>query len=126
MNCNFRTLLLQPDLVSNGESPKQAGIRLSLDDFTINIGNGDETTPGKAQKWLFLFSILVFIHSSLPRLVKQRYGTELRSRTLAYIKPEISQALSSLFEEIRASDDAKILRAAVADDFRRPPSGWQE
>ena len=57
---NFKALLLQPDLVSNGESPNfiQAGIRLSLEDFTINIGNGDQTTPGRAQKWLFLFSFL--------------------------------------------------------------------
>ena len=61
---------------------------------------------------------LRLIHPSLPCLVKQRYSTELRSRTLASIKPEISQALSSLLEEIRASDDTKILRAAVADDFR--------
>ena len=53
-------------------------------------------------------------------MVKQRYGTDLRSRTLASIKPEISQALNSLLEEIRTSDDARILRAAVADDFRRP------
>ena len=58
VNCNFRALLLQPDLVSNGESPKQAGITLSFEDFNINIGNGDQTTPGSAQKWLFLFSFL--------------------------------------------------------------------
>ena len=60
VNGNFKALLLQPDLVSNGESPNfiQAGIRLSLEDFTINIGNGDQTTPGRAQKWLFLFSFL--------------------------------------------------------------------
>ena len=50
---------------------------------------------------------LRLIHPSLPKLLKQRYGTELRSRTLASIKPEISQALSSLLDEIRASDDAK-------------------
>ena len=30
------------------------------------------------------------VHPELPRLVKQRYGTELRSRTLASVKPEIS------------------------------------
>ena len=58
VNCNFRALLLQPDLVSNGECPKQAAITLSLEDFTINIGNGDQTTPGRAQKWLFWFSFL--------------------------------------------------------------------
>ena len=36
---------------------------------------------------------LRLIHPDLPNLIKQRYGTELRSRTLASIKPEISQAL---------------------------------
>ena len=30
----------------------------------------------------------------LPKLIKQRYGTELRTRTLASLKPEISQALA--------------------------------
>jgi hypothetical protein len=44
---------------------------------------------------------LRLIHPDLPKLVKQRYGTELRSRTLATIKPEILQALTSLLDEIR-------------------------
>ena len=48
-------------------------------------------------------------------MVKQRYGTELRSRTLAYKKPEISQALSSLLDEIHTADEAKILRAEVSN-----------
>ena len=39
-------------------------------------------------------------HPELPRLVKQRYGTELRSRKLASIKPEVSQALDSLLKEL--------------------------
>ena len=39
---------------------------------------------------------LRLIHTSLPKFVKQRYGTELHSRTLASIKLEISQALDSL------------------------------
>ena len=47
---------------------------------------------------------LQLIHTDLPRLVKQRYGTELRSRTLASIKPEISQVLDSLLDEIRSSN----------------------
>ena len=53
---------------------------------------------------------LRLIHPSLPGLVRQRYGTELRSRTLASIRPEISQALSSLLDEIRTADDARSLR----------------
>ena len=30
------------------------------------------------------------LHVNLPALVKQRYGSELRNKTLASIKPEIS------------------------------------
>ena len=43
-----------------------------------------------------VLTCLRLIHPSLSRLVKQHYGTELRSRTLTSIKPEISQALNSL------------------------------
>ena len=55
---------------------------------------------------------LRLIHRYLPALVKQRYGTELRSRTLASIIPEIFQALDSLLEEIATTNDAKVLRTA--------------
>ena len=51
--------------------------------------------------------------------MKQRYRTELRYRTLASIKPEISQALQSLLDEIRATEDAKVMRTA-ASSYRRP------
>ena len=50
------------------------------------------------------------IHVGLPNLVKQRYGAELRNKTLATIKPEISQALTSLLEELSSSEDARICR----------------
>lgn len=56
---------------------------------------------------------LRLLHLELPKLVKQRYGTELPARTLASIKPKISQALDSLLEELRTSDDAKAMRTAV-------------
>ena len=56
---------------------------------------------------------LRLIHPELPKLIKQRYGTELRTRTLASIKSEISQALDSLLNEIRSADNAKIMRAAA-------------
>ncbi len=61
------------------------------------------------------FTWLQLLHPGLPRLVKQRYGTELRSRTLASIKPEISQALDSLLDELRASEEAKVLRTAPSN-----------
>ena len=52
------------------------------------------------------------IHVKLPALVKQRYGTELRNKTLASIKPEISQALSSLLTELSSNEESsRILRA---------------
>ena len=57
---------------------------------------------------------LRLLHPNLPSLVKQRYGPELRSRTLASLKPEISQALDSLLGELNTAEDAKILRAAAA------------
>ena len=86
-----------------------------------HVSEDEELTPTLEN--FVVLTWLRLIHPSLPRLVKQRYGTELRSRTLASIKPEISQALTSLLEEIRTSDDARILRAAVADDFRSPRPG---
>ena len=49
----------------------------------------------------------------LPRLVKQRCGTELRARTLDSIKPEISQALICLMDELHISENAKVLRDAT-------------
>ena len=86
-----------------------------------HVTEDEELTPTLEN--FVILTWLRLIHPSLPRLVKQRYSTELRSRTLVSIKPEISQALSSLLEEIHAPDDAKILRTKVADDFRRPCPG---
>ena len=56
------------------------------------------------------------IHPDLPRLAKQRYGTELRSRTLATLKPEISQALDSLLEELRTTEDARAMRTQFSSE----------
>lgn len=53
---------------------------------------------------------LRLINSELPRLVKQRYGTELRSKTLASIKPEISLAMSSLLSELQATEETQVMR----------------
>ncbi len=56
---------------------------------------------------------LRLLHQDLPKLVKQRYGTELRERTIASIHPEISQALDLLLDELRSVDDSRVLHAAV-------------
>ena len=75
------------------------------------VTEDEELTPS-LENFLVL-TWLRLIHSDLPKLVKQRYGTELRSRTLASIKPEVSQALDSLLEELHTSEDARSMRAAV-------------
>ena len=80
------------------------------------ITEDEELTPSLEN--FVVLTWLKLIHPELPKLVKQRYGTELRSRTLASIKPEVSQALNSLLDEIRASDDARIMRTAT-NTFRK-------
>ena len=58
---------------------------------------------------------LQLINPGLPQLVKQKYGAELRNKTIASIKPEISQALRSLLDELRSIEDTKKFRAVTAD-----------
>ena len=40
------------------------------------------------------------IHSALPALVKQRYATELKNKSLASIREEISESLDALLAEL--------------------------
>ena len=66
------------------------------------------------------------LHKDLPNLVKVKYGADLRSKTLASLKPEISQALDALLDELRDSS-ATIRRTNNYDRIpqRRPPAGRQ-
>ena len=64
---------------------------------------------------------VVVLHPDLPGLVKERYGTELRSKTLPSLNPEISQALDSLLEDIRSTADSKVLRTTAARFRQFPP-----
>ena len=59
---------------------------------------------------MIILNWLSLVHKDLPKLVKQRYGTELRSRTLASIRPEIFQAIPSLLDELRNGEDARVMR----------------
>ena len=76
------------------------------------IPENDEDMSPTLENFVVL-TWLRLVHPDLPALVKQRYGTELRSQTLSSIKPEISQALDSLLEEIHASNESKVLRSAI-------------
>ena len=88
-------------LKSNGSISHHGDIPASDEDLSPTLENFIVLT------WLRL------VHPELPALVKQRYGTELRSKTLSSIKPEISQALGSLLEEIHTSQESKVLRSAI-------------
>ena len=76
----------------------------------------EEVSPSLENVTVLLW--LQLINKDLPKLVKQRYGTELRSRTLASIKPEISQALDSLLDELHAST-VSINRMSGSNRFDR-------
>ena len=79
-------------------------------------GEDEELSPSLEN--FIVLTWLRLLHPNLPRLLKQRYGTELRCRTLASVKPEISQALDSLLDELDTSDESKILRSASQTEHR--------
>ena len=69
--------------------------------------------------WLWL----KILNPNLPQLVKQQYGAELRNKTLASLKSEISQALSSLLDEFAATEESKVFRTGNRN--QRQSSGSQ-
>lgn len=76
----------------------------------------EDLTPSLENTIVFLW--LQLVNPALPQLVKQKYGSELRNKTLASLKPEISLALPSLLEEIRAIEDTKVLRVAQTNTWK--------
>lgn len=108
-NLYQRLVAFTEDNLLRSNSIQQHGALLTED---------EELTP-TLENFIVLTFWLRLVHPDLPQLVKQCYGTELRSRTLASIKPEITQAHQSLLDEIRANEDAKVMRTA-AFSYRRP------
>ena len=115
---DFNNLHLEP-----GERPEDLYQRLLgfMDDNLLkangsirhhgeNVTNDEELTPTLEN--VIVITWLRLVHHNLSALIKQRYGTELRSQTLASLKPEISQALESLLEEIQSTNESKVLRTA--------------
>ena len=76
----------------------------------------EELTPTLENTVVLLW--LQQVSAGLPQLVKQRYGSELRNQSLASLKPEISQALPSLLDELRSIEDTKVLRASTFSPAR--------
>ena len=128
---DFNDIKLEPD-----ERPEDLFQRLVafVEDNLLTVTGGishhgdrvkeDEELTPTLENFIVL-QWLQLINSELPRLVKQRYGTELRSRTLASLKPEISQALDSLLDEIHTSESSRAMRTLTspplrAQRFQRP------
>ena len=92
----------EENLLTTMSDIKNHGDKISADeDLTPTLENT------MVLKWLEL------IHPGLPQLVKQKYGAELRHQTLASIKPEISQALSSLLDELRTTEETRAMRTKI-------------
>ena len=82
----------------------------------VKVGYEEDMTPTLENTVTVIW--LKLIHPGLPAIVKQRYGAELRNKSLATMKPEISQALPSLLDEIHSFEASKILRAS-GDTYSR-------
>lgn len=61
------------------------------------ITEGEDLSPTLENH--VVLTCLRSLHIESPKLVNRRYGSELRSRTLASIKPKQSETLESLLEE---------------------------
>ena len=82
--------------------------------------NDEELSPTVENVTVLLW--LERLHVGLPALIKQRYGSELRNKSLASIKSEISLALDSLLEEIRSNDDSRVARIPSRSSSKRSSS----
>lgn len=76
-----------------------------------NIDADEELTPSMENilTWLWL----KLINPALPQLIKQKYGTELRNKSLSSIKVEISHALPSLIDELATMEETKVFRSTI-------------
>ena len=84
----------------------------ALTHHAAKVEKDEEMSPTLENMVVLLW--LERLHVNLPALIKQRYGAELRNKTLASIKPEIS----SLLEELSVSEDSRILRAQTFSNRR--------
>ena len=82
-----------------------------------NVTEDEDLSPTLENVIIFLW--LQLIHKDLPSLIKVKYGTELRNKSLASIKPEISVALPSLLEELGSSHTPVLRASASGSGFRQ-------
>ena len=84
------------------------------------VTSDEEVSPSLENVIVLLW--LERLHVGLPALVKQRYGAELRNKTIASIKPEISQALPSLLEELSVNDGSRVMRTQPYNKSKSAPT----
>ena len=80
----------------------------SLSHNGAQLSADEEMTPSLENTITWLW--LQLLNPGLPQLVKQRYGADLRNKTLASLKSEISQAMSSLLDELASAEESKVFR----------------
>ncbi len=66
------------------------------------IATNEELSPSLEN--VVVLTWLQRIHVGLPGLVRQKYGAELRNKTLSSVKSEISAAIDSLLAELNSSE----------------------
>lgn len=91
-----------------------------------NINEDEEVSPTLENLLTVLW--LQLIHPKLPKLVLQKYGTDLKKNTLASIRIEISSSLTSLLAELESMDgNAQVLKTLHRGrnqlNFNSRPSG---
>ena len=77
---------------------------------------GEEMSPTLLNVCVVLW--LNSIHSALPALVKQRYATELKNKSLASIREEISESLDALLAEL-SGENAAVSRLSYKSQNNR-------
>ena len=86
-----------------------AGNNIQHEGATVTVD--EEMTPTLQNTIVWFW--LSLVHPELPALVKQKYGAELRARTLKSLKSEISMAVPALLAELRSVEEARAMRSSV-------------
>lgn len=76
-----------------------------------DIPDTDEELTTTVENVYIVLTWLRLVDKCLPILVKQRYGTDLHSRTLVSLKPEILLAKDSLLDGMHTTSEARVLRS---------------
>ena len=94
----------------------------SVTHFGAHVTSDEELTPTLEN--MVVLTWLKLLHSDLSALVTQRYGTELRSKTLAPLKLEISRKFAvSPTPQSRGSDSHRLaLRPSLLPSYGLLPS----